>query len=159
MELWQVQRDYRLLAARLRRHRRHFDAQLDLIEAQLLEALLWCDRYETEACVLRLSRRCLVGRLKRTRKWVESAGLLKTLERSLVRKPAKEVLEELVELLPSHGCPPDPARHVLEELADVDRRAEQANVELVKATQLAVEHFQRLAAWIRVHGPHPAPSS
>lgn len=153
MELWQVWREYRLVAMSLRRRKAPPDVYLDEVEEQVLSALLLCDRFHTEVGVLRLAKRCGLARLKRVRRWVESAGLARTIPRALTRRDDAAAAEELMRALERKGRDASHLRQLLDELAHLDRRLEDARARIARMTALSEEALQLLLVHARVGKP------
>src|SRR3990167_7082296 len=103
MELWQVRKEYRQLAMRLRRRKEPLGFDLELVEERVLAALVLCDRFETELCVLRLARRCARARLRRVRNWVEGSGIFQSIPPTLARKDDEPAADDLVRALEKKG--------------------------------------------------------
>ena len=106
MELWQVRREYGLLAMSLRRRKEPPDEHLELIEEQVLTTLILCDRCETEQGVLRLAKRCALARLRRVRRYVEKSGIHRTIPRPLMRRDDQSAAVELARALEKKGRDP-----------------------------------------------------
>lgn len=134
MELWKVRKAYRQLAFRLRTRRAPMDGSLENVEERVVVALVLCDRTETELCVLRLARRCAWARLKRMRKWVEHAGLMKDSPARLARKKDEDTLEDLERELARRGLESGHLRQVLDELAHLERRLTETRARLSRLT-------------------------
>ncbi len=154
MELWQVRKEYRQIAMRLRRRREPIDGHLEEVEEQVLSALVLCDRYETELCVLRLARRCARARLRRLRHWVESSGLFKSVPATLARRDDEPAADELVRTLEKKGRQTSYLRQILDELAHLDRRLDDTRERLVRVTAQGVRSLQLLFTHLRVRGEH-----
>ncbi|MDP1822164.1 MAG: hypothetical protein Q8L48_02950 [Archangium sp.] len=153
MELWQVRREYRLVAMSLRRRKEPPDVYLEGVEEQVLSALLLCDRFHTELGVLRLAKRCALARLKRVLRWVESAGLARSIPRALTRKDDAAAAAELARALERKGRDASHLRQLLDELAHLDRRLEEARARISRMTTLSEEGLQLLLVHARVGKP------
>lgn len=144
MELWQVRKEYRLLAMRLRRRKGAVAAHVELAEEQVLSALVLCDRFEVELCVLKLARRCARARLRRLRRWVESSGLYRAMPRPLSRREDEPAADELARGLERKGIEPHYLRQLLAELSHLDRRLEDSRERLERMTEHGVRALERL---------------
>ena len=144
MELWQVRREYRLLAMRLRRRKGLVATHVELVEEQVLSALVRCDRFEVELCVLKLAKRCARARLRRLRRWVESSGLYRTMPRPLSRREDEPAADELAKGLERKGIEPHYLRQLLAELSHLDRRLEESRERLERTTELGVRALEQL---------------
>ena len=141
MELWQVRRDYRQVAVGLRKRREPMDLYLENLEERILVALALCDRFETEISVLRLAVRCGKARLRRLRRWVESAGLMKDTPLSLGRKTDAAALEEMERGLAQRCRESTFVRQALEEVAYLEHRLEDTRARLARLGELASDCF------------------
>lgn len=153
LELWQVRKQYRQVAMRLRRSKGPLDEHLERIEDQVLTALAQCDRYETELAVLRLALRCSRARLRRLRNWVECSGLLRALSvTSLVRKDDEPAVDELACVLEKKGRETGHLRQLLDELAHLQRRLTETKDRLSRMTAEGTRSLQLLFTHLRVRG-------
>jgi DNA repair exonuclease SbcCD ATPase subunit len=150
MELWQVRKEYRQLAMRLRRRREPLDEHLEQIEEQVLSALASCDRYETEVAVLKLAMKCARGRLRRLRHWVECSGLLKSVPLSLARKDDEPAADDLVRTLQRKGRETSYLRQLLDELSHLERRLMESRERLSRMTTQGVRSLQLLFTHLSV---------
>lgn len=150
MELWQVRKQYRQVAMRLRRSKAPLDEHLERIEEQVLTALAQCDRYETELAVLRLALRCSRARLRRLRNWVECSGLLRALTFSLARKDDEPAADELVDVLEKKGRETNHLRQLLDELAHLQRRLVDTKDRLARMTAEGARSLELLFTHLRV---------
>lgn len=150
MELWQVRKEYRQLAFRLRTRRAPMDRYFENVEERVVVALALCDRTETELCVLRLARRCAHARMRRLRTWVENAGLMKDSPPRLARKKDEETLEELERDLARRGLESSYLRQALDELAHLERRLDDTRARLGRLTTLAGTCLQLLITHMKV---------
>lgn len=137
MELWQVRKEYRLVAMKLRRGAEPLDAHLEHAEEQVLSALVLCDRFETEMCVLKLARRCARARLRRVRHWVECSGIFKLIRPSLARKEDESAADELLKVLEKKGRETNYLRQLLDELTHLERRLDETRERLARVTRWA----------------------
>ena len=152
MELWQVRKEYRQVAMRLRRRTEPLDGHLEHVEEQVLTALLLCDRYETELCVLKLAKRCARARLRRLRHWLESSAILKSMPHPLTRKEDEPAADELVRTLERKGRETNSLRQLLDELTHLDRRLADTRERLGRMTAQGVRSLQLLFTHLRVRG-------
>jgi hypothetical protein len=152
MELWQVRKQYRQVAMRLRRSKAPLDEHLERVEEQVITALAQCDRYETELAVLRLALRCSKARLRRMRNWLECSGLLRAMSPSLVRKDDEPAADELVVVLEKRGRETNYLRQLLDELAHLQRRLTETKERLGRMTQEGTKSLQLLFTHLRVRG-------
>ena len=152
MELWQVRKEYRQVAMKLRRAKEPIDAHLEHVEEQVLEALVLCDRFETELCVLKLARRCARARLKRVRRWVECSGIFKSIPPGLSRKEDEPAADELVKALERKGRETNYLRQLLEELAHLERRLQDTRDRLERLTVQGVKSLHLLFTHLRIRG-------
>lgn len=150
MELWQVKKEYRQVAAALRRRKQPMDVDLEQIEEQVLTTVALCDRYETELAVLRLARRCARARLGRLRRWVERAGLMKSVPRPLARKQDEPAVEDLIRALERKGRQARPLRQLLDELTYLDGRLEETRGRLARTALQGASHLELLLTHLRV---------
>lgn len=150
MELWQVRKEYRLLAMRLRRRKGLVAPHVELAEEQVLSALVLCDRFEVELCVLKLARRCARARLKRLRRWVESSGLYRTMPRPLSRREDEPAADELAKGLEKKGIEPHYVRQLLAELIHLDRRLFESRERLERMTALGIAALEQLFIEMRM---------
>lgn len=151
MELFQMRRLYRDLAASLRRQRRLEEPALDALEAQVLDALLRCDRHQTELSMLRATQRCLQGFVTRQRRWLGRAAFVRRLSPTLARQSNEAAVAELTRLLETRGFPATALRRTLSELAVVEQRLEEAQGRLHHALLAGALHLERLQTWLRVY--------
>jgi hypothetical protein len=141
MELWQVRKDYRALAVKLRQRREPADLYLQNLEERVLVALVLCDRFETEISVLRLAVRCGRARLKRLRRWVASAGLMKDTPLSMGRKTDEAALEEMERSLAQRCAESTFVRQALEEVSYLEHRLEDTRARLGRLSELSSTCF------------------
>ena len=144
MELWQVRKEYRLLAMRLRRRKGGVAAHVELAEEQVLSALVQCDRYEVELCVLKLAKKCARAHLRRMRRWVESAGLYRTMPRPLTRREDEVAADELAKGLERKGIEPHYLKQLLAELSHLDRRLADSKERLDRTLEQGVRSLAQL---------------
>ncbi len=150
MELWQVRKEYRMVAMKLRRDKEPLDPHLEHVEEQVLTALVLCDRFETELCVLKLARRCARARLRRVRHWVECSGIFKSIPPALLRKEDEPAADELVVALNRKGRETNYLRQLLDELTHLDRRLLDTRERLERMTLHGVKSLQLLFVHLRV---------
>jgi len=150
MELWQVRKEYRQVAMKLRRAKEPIDLHLEHVEEQVLSLLVLVDRLETELCVLKLARRCGRARLRRLRHWVESSGIFKSIPLSLTRKDDQPAADELIKALERKGLQTHYLRQLLDELAHLDRRLDETRERLTRMTVQVANSLQLLFTHLRV---------
>lgn len=149
MELWQVKKRYRQVAAKLKRRAVSIETGVQYLEAQVLLTLGLCDRAETELSVLRMARRCAKARLRRLRQWVENAALLKSSPlRLVVHKEDELAAEELERALVRSGANETAQlfRQLRHELAALDERMTEAKMRLNRTAALAAEKLNQLTS-------------
>lgn len=156
MELWQVKKEYRQIAAGLRRRKQPIDVYLEQVEEQVLTTIALGDRYETELAVLKLARRCSRARLRRLRQWVEHSGIMRSVPRPLARKQDEAAADDLIRALERKGREASALRQLLVELAHLDRRLEDTRSRLEQMTTLSVQNLQLLFTHLRVRRANEA---
>lgn len=149
MELFQLRRLYRDLAASLRRRKKLEEPSFDALEAQVLDALLRCDRHQTELAMLKATRRCLRGSVTRQRRWLARAAFVRRLSPTLARQTNEAAVAELARLLEARGYPAAVLQRTLSELTLVDRRLEETQARLGQAMTAGATQLQLLQAWVR----------
>ena len=149
MELWKVRKEYRRAAMSLRRRPPPLEPHLVQMEEQVLISLVLCDRSETELSVLRLARRCARARLRRLRHWVENAGIFKSAQRPLARKADEAAADELARGLEELGRESSYVRQLLDEVAHLDRRFDEARERLVRLTATSAEGLLLLLSYLQ----------
>ncbi|MFZ5440580.1 MAG: hypothetical protein ACOZQL_11265 [Myxococcota bacterium] len=151
MDLWQVRKRYRQLAARLRRV--EGNGLLREAEQEVVESLLIADRLETELAVLRFTKKCALGRLGRVRAWLEHTSLLKEAPDSLFDAPDEPEL--FLSSLGAAGLASLLGQLQLE-LKVLEHRSRELQQRLTRLGEVAAGHYLRLEARLRAERLEPA---